>query len=130
MPDSIFRMALVAIALLSGAASQRLARLIGQQQEVGSVILQSGSRQPAGQGIDRQPPDLLSGDLPPAIAWLRPAMAVRSCPAAVPALERLAAGEGRRPGPLEIEAAEMAGDIHRLANEMEPGHGSGFHRLG
>lgn len=35
---------LVAIALLSGSASQRVARLIGLQQEAGSLLSGSGNR--------------------------------------------------------------------------------------
>lgn len=42
---------LVAMALLSGSVSQRLARLIGQQQEAGSLIgRQQTAQQHAGQG--------------------------------------------------------------------------------
>ena len=34
------------------------------------------------------------------------------------------------PGPLEIEAAEMTGDIHHFADKIESGHLFGFHGLG
>ncbi len=39
---------------------------------------------------------------------------------------RVAAG----PGPLEIVAAQPAGDIDDFANEIKAGHGTAFHRLG
>src|SRR5690606_9376460 len=35
-----------------------------------------------------------------------------------------------RPGPLEVIAAEPAGDIHHLADEKEAADGFGFHGLG
>src|SRR5687768_7773307 len=38
-------------------------------------------------------------------------------------------GVGGGPGPLEVEPAEPAGDVHDLADEIEPGDVSGFHRL-
>ena len=31
------------------------------------------------------------------------------------------------PGPLEVEAAEVAGDVDGLADEIEAGDGAGFH---
>lgn len=119
---------LVAVALLSGSASQRLARLIGLQQEAGSVIGLTGSQQQAREGgIDRQaaaPQPAILQPAPAALPQLRAAVHVR-----LPALQRHAAGMGRRPRPLEIEAAEMAGDVHRLADHMQAGHGLGLHGL-
>ncbi len=44
-------------------------------------------------------------------------------------LWRRPGGVAGGPGPLEVEAAEVAGDIDRLADEVEPGHGRGLHRL-
>jgi len=41
----------------------------------------------------------------------------------------LRGGEGRGPGPLEVEAAEMAGDVEGFADEEEAGDGFCFHCL-
>lgn len=58
-----------------------------------------------------------------------------SIQSALPHLRGLAASEGvscrksRGPGPLEVEAAEVAGDVDDFADEIEAGHVAGFHRL-
>jgi len=44
-----------------------------------------------------------------------------------PKLERAAGGCGGGPGPLEIEAAEVAGDVDDFADEEEAGDFAGFH---
>ena len=41
-------------------------------------------------------------------------------------LEMAACRISGRPGPLKIEAAEVAGDVDDFADEIEPGDGSGF----
>ena len=46
------------------------------------------------------------------------------------ASNELACGVARRPGPLEVEAAEMAGHIQYLADEIQTGLMFGLHRFG
>src|ERR1700737_3501889 len=43
-----------------------------------------------------------------------------------PILDVTARRISRRPGPLKIEAAKVAGDIADFADEIKPGDGSGF----
>ncbi len=43
------------------------------------------------------------------------------------ALQSTAGSGGAGPGPLEVEAAEVAGDVDYFANEKETGDFAGFH---
>lgn len=45
------------------------------------------------------------------------------------ALECLPRRVARGPGPLEVEAAEVAGDVDDFADEIEAGGVAGFHRF-
>src|ERR1700677_4118144 len=60
---------------------------------------------------------------------LIPPLPVRAEPVTENALQVLAGGVTRRPGPLKVETTEMAGDIDDLADEIEPGNGFGFERF-
>src|SRR4051812_10930677 len=42
----------------------------------------------------------------------------------------LSRAPARRPGPLEIIAAQPTGNVHDLADEIEAGYGLGLHGLG
>src|SRR5229473_1227029 len=45
-------------------------------------------------------------------------------------LDCLPGTKAGRPGPLEVESAEVAGYVHDFANEIKPGHFVAFHGPG
>src|SRR5574341_2561653 len=54
----------------------------------------------------------------------------RSLSAAGPALRMLPGSMARGPGPVKVISPKLAGHIHHLADEVEPGDLLRFHRFG